>query len=206
MGGAIFMPLVLITYSIARTFIPDSKIIKKVSDLPITKFLYFLFVYNFLLLGIIGGKPVEYPYYEVSQLSTAFFFFYFLIFPVFTACELVWVSHTEKLKKKNNVFKFSTKIIRSFSTHPVSNDSIKDFGILPSFKRVLIIILLAFLSSVFLLDSNHLFNSSLLFLINDSSIKITYFELYLFLICLVFLIIKLFYFLILKVYILLDYC
>jgi quinol-cytochrome oxidoreductase complex cytochrome b subunit len=88
MGGAIFMPLVLITYSISRTFIPDSKIIKKVSDLPITKFLYFLFVYNFLLLGIIGGKPVEYPYYEVGQFSTAFFFFYFLIFPVFTACEL----------------------------------------------------------------------------------------------------------------------
>jgi hypothetical protein len=43
-----------------------------------------------LLLGIIGGKPVEYFYYEVGQLSTAFFFFYFLIFPVFTACELAW--------------------------------------------------------------------------------------------------------------------
>jgi len=47
----------------------------------IFKFFFSLWVFNFLLLGILGGKPVEFPYSEVSVAVSlyyfSFFFFYF---------------------------------------------------------------------------------------------------------------------------------
>lgn len=47
---------------------------------PIGKFFYWLFMFNFILLTWIGSKPVEDPYIFVGQLSSVFYFSYFLIF------------------------------------------------------------------------------------------------------------------------------
>jgi len=44
--------------------------------------LYWLFIFNFFLLGIIGGKPVETPFYEIGQISTLFFFAYWFLLPL----------------------------------------------------------------------------------------------------------------------------
>lgn len=46
---------------------------------PISKVLFWLFVLDCLLLGWVGGKPVKYPYLEVGQAATLFYFSYFLI-------------------------------------------------------------------------------------------------------------------------------
>lgn len=46
---------------------------------PINKFLFWLFVANFFLLGWIGGNHAEEPFITIGQICTAFYFSYFLI-------------------------------------------------------------------------------------------------------------------------------
>jgi ubiquinol-cytochrome c reductase cytochrome b/c1 subunit len=46
---------------------------------PLSRYLFWIFVVNCLLLGYIGGKPVQSPYLEVGQIATAFYFAYFFI-------------------------------------------------------------------------------------------------------------------------------
>jgi ubiquinol-cytochrome c reductase cytochrome b subunit len=47
---------------------------------PLIKLSFFFFVANFVLLGILGAKHVEYPYIELGQISTAFYFGFFIAF------------------------------------------------------------------------------------------------------------------------------
>lgn len=50
---------------------------------PIYRKFFWLFVVNLVILGIIGAKPVEYPFVEVGQLSSLFYFgFLFVYIPV----------------------------------------------------------------------------------------------------------------------------
>ena len=50
---------------------------------PIFRKLFWLFVVNCLILGWIGQNVVEYPYVEVGQIATVFYFgFLFVIIPV----------------------------------------------------------------------------------------------------------------------------
>lgn len=46
---------------------------------PMYRFLFWAFCFNALLLGWIGGNPVKYPFYELGQISTIFYFAYFLV-------------------------------------------------------------------------------------------------------------------------------
>lgn len=46
---------------------------------PLGKIFYWLFIINFVLLTWIGSKPVEDPYVLISQLSSIFYFLYFLV-------------------------------------------------------------------------------------------------------------------------------
>ena len=82
MGGAIFMPIIYSTNLFQRIFLPDVLIKRSVADLNFVKLLYWLFIFNFFLLGLIGGKPVETPYYGVGQISTAFFFGFWVLLPL----------------------------------------------------------------------------------------------------------------------------
>ena len=43
------------------------------------KVMFSFWVFNFLLLGVLGGQPVEYPYSEVSVVVSFFYFFFFLL-------------------------------------------------------------------------------------------------------------------------------
>jgi len=47
---------------------------------PLRRVFFWLFVTNFLILLWVGGQHVEEPYITLSQLGTAFYFAYFLIF------------------------------------------------------------------------------------------------------------------------------
>jgi len=46
---------------------------------PISRYLFWFILLDTFLLAYIGGKPVRYPYVQVGQLITIFYFFYFLI-------------------------------------------------------------------------------------------------------------------------------
>jgi quinol-cytochrome oxidoreductase complex cytochrome b subunit len=45
---------------------------------PFYKLFFWFFLVNCLILGWIGGKPIESPFYEIGQFSTIFYFGYFL--------------------------------------------------------------------------------------------------------------------------------
>lgn len=53
--------------------------IRSSSFRPIQKKIFWAFMANFLILGWIGGQPVEDPYVFVGQISTIFYFSYFII-------------------------------------------------------------------------------------------------------------------------------
>jgi len=46
---------------------------------PLSKFFFFVFVANFLMLMVLGGKHVEDPFIGLGQLSTALYFGYFIV-------------------------------------------------------------------------------------------------------------------------------
>jgi len=46
---------------------------------PIGKFLYWIFITNFILLTWLGSKPIENPYIIISIISSLFYFSYFLL-------------------------------------------------------------------------------------------------------------------------------
>ena len=55
---------------------------------PMYQKFFWLFFFNCLLLGWIGGKPIEPPYYLLGQIFTIFYFAYFIIIlPLLAYCE-----------------------------------------------------------------------------------------------------------------------
>jgi ubiquinol-cytochrome c reductase cytochrome b subunit len=46
---------------------------------PLNKIVFYLFISNFLILMQLGAKHVESPFIEFGQLSTLFYFLYFII-------------------------------------------------------------------------------------------------------------------------------
>jgi len=58
----------------------DTSRIRSSAFSPLRKLFFWLFVANLLILLWIGGQHVEEPFNTVGQLSTAFYFVYFLFF------------------------------------------------------------------------------------------------------------------------------
>jgi len=56
-----------------------TSLIRSTQFRPLAKIVFWFFVADFLILTWIGMCPVETPYVEVGQISTAFYFMYFLI-------------------------------------------------------------------------------------------------------------------------------
>ena len=57
---------------------------------PLYQKFFWLFFFNCLLLGWIGGKPIEPPYYLLGQIFTIFYFAYFMvILPLIAKCEYI---------------------------------------------------------------------------------------------------------------------
>ena len=53
--------------------------LKSLNFRPLGKLMYWLFISNFILLTWIGSKPVEEPFIVLGQLSSVFYFSYFLL-------------------------------------------------------------------------------------------------------------------------------
>jgi ubiquinol-cytochrome c reductase cytochrome b/c1 subunit len=60
---------------------------------PFSRALFWYFVFVCVMLGVIGAKPVEYPYYTIGQISSFLYFAYFFIFsPVIIEFECLFFS------------------------------------------------------------------------------------------------------------------
>jgi quinol-cytochrome oxidoreductase complex cytochrome b subunit len=68
--------LLAIFILILLPFISKTSYVRSFIFKPLEKFLFWFFFFDCLLLGWIGGKPIETPYYELGQLFTAFYFIY----------------------------------------------------------------------------------------------------------------------------------
>ncbi len=73
---------------------------------PLNKIFFWFFVGNYLILGWIGGNAVETPFYEIGQISTFFYFFYFLgLLPFSIYIENMYIfGHYNKYSKLKNFF------------------------------------------------------------------------------------------------------
>ena len=83
LGGVIAMAgaiLILLTLPFLHLSLVRSSTFR-----PLWKILFWLFVANFVLLGWIGGNPVEDPFVTIGQILTINYFAYFLILvPLFS--------------------------------------------------------------------------------------------------------------------------
>lgn len=77
LGGVIALVLSILVLAVLP-FIHTNNL-RGLSFRPIGKILYWFFMVNFILLTWIGSKPVEEPYILIGQLSSIFYFSYFLV-------------------------------------------------------------------------------------------------------------------------------
>lgn len=78
LGGVIAMFLAIVVLALL-SFISNSDI-RSSQFRPIYRKLYWLLVVDYVVLGWIGGKTPEYPYIQIGQLATVYYFLYFLFF------------------------------------------------------------------------------------------------------------------------------
>jgi ubiquinol-cytochrome c reductase cytochrome b subunit len=71
MFGALLIILTLPIVDLGKT--------KSMQFRPINKFMFWIFVANFLILMVLGAKHVEDPFIILGQICTIFYFSYFLI-------------------------------------------------------------------------------------------------------------------------------
>ena len=77
LGGVIALVLSILVLAVLP-FVHTSSL-RSLSFRPLAKLLYWCFMVNFILLTWIGSKPVEDPYIFIGQISSIFYFSYFLI-------------------------------------------------------------------------------------------------------------------------------
>lgn len=77
LGGVIALVLSILILAVLP-FVHTSNL-KGLSFRPLGKILYWSFMMNFILLTWIGSKPVEDPYILIGQISSIFYFSYFLV-------------------------------------------------------------------------------------------------------------------------------
>ena len=65
----------------------DNSNIRSYSFRPITRFFFWIFIFNFLILLWIGALPVSQPYIYIGQISTLIYFMYFIILPFISLFE-----------------------------------------------------------------------------------------------------------------------
>lgn len=77
--GVILLVLAIVVL-LVFPFLVNNTAVRATSFRPIFKILFWFFFVNCFILGWIGGKPIEYPYYTIGVFSTVFYFMYFTIF------------------------------------------------------------------------------------------------------------------------------
>jgi quinol-cytochrome oxidoreductase complex cytochrome b subunit len=78
LGGVLAMFGSILVLAIIPFIIPKLNI-RSTLFRPIARKLFWVQLVNCLILGWIGQNVVEYPYIEIGQIATAFYFLYFLV-------------------------------------------------------------------------------------------------------------------------------
>lgn len=77
LGGVILMLSAILIY-ILLPYIHKINVRSSVFR-PLNKIFFYIFIADCILLGWIGGSPVETPFYQIGQFCTFFYFFYFIV-------------------------------------------------------------------------------------------------------------------------------
>jgi len=78
LGGVVALVLAIVVLIFLPLF--NQSDIRSTSFRPILKVSFWFFVSITLLLGWIGGNPIEEPFYQIGQILTALYFLYFILF------------------------------------------------------------------------------------------------------------------------------
>lgn len=111
MVGAIVMIMVYAYMSWFQTVSKQNHyLVRSLQYLPISKLFYWVIIINFLILGYIGGQPIEDPYLIVGQIATCNFFIYWFIAPTISMFEYVILVNTlifqKNFKRSYQEFEF----------------------------------------------------------------------------------------------------
>lgn len=75
--GVILLVAAIVIMLLFPFFLKNSAL-RSTTFRPVFKFFFWIFLINCFVLGWIGGKPIEYPYYSIGVFATLFYFFYFI--------------------------------------------------------------------------------------------------------------------------------
>jgi ubiquinol-cytochrome c reductase cytochrome b subunit len=106
LGGVILLVGAIVILLVMPFFVKAQ--IRSSQFRPIKKILFWLFFFNYLLLGWIGGQPVEFPFVEIGQLCTSFYFLYFIFFLPFIYILEINFWNENKITINNNDKKFNS--------------------------------------------------------------------------------------------------
>jgi quinol-cytochrome oxidoreductase complex cytochrome b subunit len=100
--GLVVLVLAIITLLCLPWIIGSVLLVRSIYFKPFLKYIMVIVVINCLLLGWVGGKPVEAPYYTIGQIVTFMYFFLFYSLFFINVIEFVvgW-SYTYILGKVN---------------------------------------------------------------------------------------------------------
>ena len=108
LGGVILMLSAILIFLILP-FIHEIKI-RSMIFRPISKVFFWIFFFDSMLLGWIGGSPVEVPYYQVGQFCSIFYFIYFIVLiHIFQYFEDNWsiTFRRDQFNLSNDLYKIS---------------------------------------------------------------------------------------------------
>lgn len=70
--------------------------IRSMNFRPLSRYLFYMFILDCLILGWVAGKPIKFPFYEMGQIATTLYFIYFLIlYPLVVTFEnYMWANNS----------------------------------------------------------------------------------------------------------------
>lgn len=79
-------------------FLISESTVRSTAFRPFFKWFFWFFLVDCFVLGWIGGKPIEYPYYTIGVIATVFYFFYLLFIIPFIHTVDKWVFYSSNFK------------------------------------------------------------------------------------------------------------
>ena len=107
-------------------FLPfiNSSEIRSTAFRPLFQKFFWLFVVNCLLLGWIGQNVVEYPYVEIGQFCTFFYFFFLFVLSLFVLfCFVLFFSHLQRSSASRRAWVARFTLSATYATSPIPRAS-----------------------------------------------------------------------------------
>jgi quinol-cytochrome oxidoreductase complex cytochrome b subunit len=79
-------------------FLVSDSSVRSTAFRPFFKIFFWFFLIDCFVLGWIGGKPIEYPYYTIGVVATLFYFGYLLVVIPFIHNLDKWIFYSNRIK------------------------------------------------------------------------------------------------------------